>query len=92
MNLNYGVNMSDIHILINLIKIFDAFINDLESINPYNTTNQEQKKQTQVEPNPNAEMNKDGEEKQKKMKKTQRLLQWKTLNIGNKLKECLFLL
>ena len=61
-NLNYDVNMSDIHIIINLIKIFDAFIDDLESINPYYTTNKK-KKQTQVEPNPNAEMNKDGEEK-----------------------------
>ena len=64
MNLNYGIKMSDIQIIINLIKLFDAFIDDLESINPYNTSNQEQKKQNQPEANVTGEINKEGEDKQ----------------------------
>ena len=39
MNMKYLVKMNEIQLIINLIKIFNAFIDEFEDINPYNKLN-----------------------------------------------------
>ncbi len=47
MNMKYLVKMNETQLIINLIKIFNAFIDELEDINPYNKLNDNMNKNNQ---------------------------------------------
>ena len=47
MNMKYLVKMNEIQLIINLIKIFNAFIDEFEDINPYNKLNDNMNKNNQ---------------------------------------------
>ena len=47
MNMKYLVKMNETQLIINLIKIFNAFIDEFEDINPYNKLNDNMNKHNQ---------------------------------------------